>query len=88
MSLAPIIDKLFYFYFLIIIIRIFLSWFPNLDWYSQPLKFISQITDPFLDIFRKIIPPIGMFDFSPIIAITVLLIVQQVVVRALVFAGL
>jgi YggT family protein len=36
--------------------------------------------DPYLNIFRRIIPSFGMFDFSPILAIIVLLIVQSVVV--------
>ena len=53
------VSLLFYFYYLLIIIRIFLSWIPNIDWLSQPFAALRSITDPFLNIFRGIIPPIG-----------------------------
>ena len=82
------VNSLFYFYYLIIILRIFLSWIPSIDWYSQPMKFIRDITDPFLNIFRGIIPPIGMLDISPIVAIILLQILQGFVVGFLFKLGL
>ena len=66
------VGTLFYFYYLLIIIRIFLSWIPSIDWQTQPFFWIRSVTDPFLNIFRGIIPPIGMLDISPIIAIILL----------------
>ena len=73
------VSLLFYFYYLLIIIRIFLSWIPNIDWLSQP----------FLNIFRGIIPPIGgMLDISPIVAIILLQILQGFVVGTLSKLGL
>ena len=77
--IAYIVDRLFFFYYLIIIIRIFLSWLPNTDWNQQPFKWIRSITDPFLNIFRGIIPPIGMLDISPVIAIILLQILQGII---------
>ncbi|QKD84520.1 YggT family protein [Thermoleptolyngbya sichuanensis A183] len=59
-------------YTTILIIRILLTWFPSVNWYSQPFAALSQITDPYLDIFRRVIPPLGGFDFSPILAIFLL----------------
>lgn len=88
MSISYIVNTLFTFYFIIIILRCFLSWIPNLDWYSQPLKTISLLTDPFLNIFRKIIPPIGGIDISPIIAIILLQVLQQILVVTLSSMGL
>ena len=83
MNVAFVVDNLFNFYFLLIIIRIFLTWIPNIDWYSQPFRTMAEITDIYLDLFRRIIPPIGGLDFSPIVAIFVLQIIQVIVVRGL-----
>ncbi len=75
--ISRFINQLFYFYYLILIIRIFLTWIPNIDWDSQPFNFLRSITDPFLNIFRGVIPPIGgMLDISPIIAFFALQFLQ------------
>lgn len=81
MLAVKVINNLFYFYFLLIILRIFLTWIPNINWYQQPLKSVREVTDIYLDIFRRFIPPIGGLDFSPIIALIVLQVVQVVVVN-------
>ena len=73
------VGTLFYFYYLLIIIRIFLSWIPSIDWQTQPFFWIRSVTDPCLNIFRGIIPPIGMLDISPIIAIILLQILNGVI---------
>ena len=87
--ISRIINQLFYFYYLILIIRIFLTWIPNIDWDSQPFAFLRSITDPFLNIFRGIIPPIGgMLDISPIIAFIALQILQVCVNSLLATLGL
>ena len=64
-------------YFVLLIIRILLSWFPNVDWMSQPFAALSQLTDPYLNLFRSLIPPLGGIDFSPILAFLVLQILSQ-----------
>lgn len=64
-------------YFVLLIIRILLSWFPNVDWYSQPFAAISQLTDPYLNLFRSFIPPLGGIDFSPLLAFFALRLVAQ-----------
>lgn len=79
MDIVRIINNLFYLYYLLIILRIFMTWIPSIDWHQQPVKFVRDVTDAYLDIFRKIIPPIGGLDFSPIIALIVLQIIQIVV---------
>ena len=55
----------------IILVRILLSWFPNINWWNQPFKFLKDITDPILEPFRKMIPPIGGLDLSPIILLMI-----------------
>jgi YggT family protein len=59
------------YYLAIIIVRLLLTWFPNIDWMQQTVGFLSPITDPYLNLFR-FVPPIGSIDLSPIIAIIVL----------------
>ena len=70
-----------YFYSILIVLRIFMSWLPNVNWDVQPIKFIRIITDAYLDIFRRVIPPLGGLDFSPIVALIFLSIIQDVFVR-------
>lgn len=77
--LSRAVGTLFYFYYLLIILRIFLSWIPNIDWQAQPYQWMRSVTDPFLNIFRGIIPPIGMLDISPIVAIILLQVLQGVI---------
>lgn len=59
-------------YSTLLIIRVLLSWFPNINWYNQPFAALSQISDPYLNLFRSIIPPLGGMDFSPILAFLLL----------------
>lgn len=83
------INSLFYIYYILLIIRILLTWIPDIDWNAQPFAFIRSITDPFLNIFRGIIPPIGgMLDISPILAFIALQIIQVIVMYLLAGLGL
>jgi len=54
-----------------LIIYILMSWFPNAR-ESSIGQFLARICEPYLEPFRKIIPPIGMMDISPIVAFLVL----------------
>ncbi len=71
------ISTLIYFYSILIVLRIFMSWLPSIDWDKQPVKFIRIITDAYLDIFRRFIPPFGGLDFSPIVALLFLNLLQM-----------
>ena len=62
-----IIDLLFWVYLIMLMIRILGSWIPELM-HTRFMLFIAFYTDPYLNIFRRIIPPLGMIDFSPIVA--------------------
>ncbi len=73
------IDLIFTFFYLAIMARIILSWF-RVDPYHPVSMFLFRVTEPILALFRSVIPPIGMMDISPIVAIIVLGIVQQVLV--------
>lgn len=67
MTAIFIIEKLFLVYTIMLFVRIFSSWLPELQG-QRWMQFIAFYTDPYLNIFRRIIPPLGMFDLSPIVA--------------------
>ena len=64
-------------YFVLLIVRILLSWFQTAEWAGQIISFLAPITDPYLNIFRSIIPPLGGIDISAILAIFLLQFVQN-----------
>jgi YggT family protein len=86
-DIANYVATLFTVYIVLILIRIVLSWFPRIPyyrWLDLVLRFVNDVTDPYLNIFRRFIPPIrlgpGALDISPIIAILVLTLVARIVV--------
>ncbi len=64
-------------YTLVLLVRMLLSWFPNLDWSNPVLSTVSSITDPYLNAFRGLIPPLGGIDLSAILAFIALQLVQS-----------
>ncbi|KAL9262662.1 YlmG homolog protein 1-2, chloroplastic-like protein [Drosera capensis] len=57
----------------LLMIRIMLSWFPNIPWDKQPLCAMRDICDPYLNLFRVVIPPIwNTIDVSPFLAFAVM----------------
>lgn len=69
--LIDIIGRAVEIYSYALIIYIFMSWIPN----ARETKFgeiLAMICEPYLEIFRRFIPPLGMIDFSPIVAILAL----------------
>lgn len=83
MYIVKIVNNIFYFYFILIILRIFLTWIPSINWEQQPIKSIREVTDMYLNIFRRFVPPVGGLDFSPIVAIIVLQFLQVLVTNVL-----
>ncbi|HJV31551.1 MAG TPA: YggT family protein [Bacillales bacterium] len=70
-TLFYFLSKLISLYSYALIIYILMSWFPNARETAFG-QFFAKICEPYLEPFRKIIPPIGMIDISPIVAIFVL----------------
>lgn len=54
-----------------LIVYILMSWFPGAR-ESVIGQFLARICEPYLEVFRRFIPPLGMIDFSPIVAIITL----------------
>ncbi len=67
-----------------IIIRVLLSWIPGLNPYNPVVQLLRSITDPLLEPARRIIPPIGMIDISPIVVLFVLQLVREFLIRFLI----
>ncbi|MDR7074489.1 YggT family protein [Fictibacillus barbaricus] len=70
-TIATILIKLLDVYYYMIIGYILLSWFPNAR-ESSFGQVLSRLVEPYLSPFRKIIPPLGMIDLSPIVALVAL----------------
>lgn len=81
--LAQLVNTCFEILFWVIILTIFLSWLPNVDWNNNILRTLKNITEAVLAPFRNIIPPINGLDLSPILALVILQLIQVAVVRIL-----
>jgi len=84
------IDMCFQIYFWMICVRCLLTWLPNLNWDNPILSALKSSVDLYLDLFKKIIPNIGPFDFSPIVAVIALMFIRYIVLMGTgyIFAGL
>lgn len=73
-SVAYLIYSLADVYTMIIFVYVFMSWIPNTTGVIGDIyRVLGKVCDPFLDLFRRFIPPIGgMVDISPIVALLVL----------------
>jgi YggT family protein len=84
---ADYVSALFIVYVILIFARIVISFVPRMPyrpWLRSVLDFITETTDPYLNFFRRFLPPIGgggfALDLSPMIGIIVLFVLQAVVV--------
>ncbi|WP_099158009.1 YggT family protein [Virgibacillus ndiopensis] len=75
-QLYNILDTAIVIYSYALIVYIFMSWFPGAR-ESTFGSLLARITEPYLEQFRKIIPPLGMIDLSPIVAIFVLYLARM-----------
>jgi YggT family protein len=77
-QLVDVLARTLMIYSVFLLIRVLLSWFPNLDWGTNPiLSGLSSITDPYLNLFRGLIPPLGGIDLSAFVAFLALNLVQS-----------
>ena len=86
-DVADYVNALFTVYIVLIFANVLISYVPRMP-YSPPLRavldFVTDVTNPYLNLFRRFLPPIGgggfALDLSPIIGIIVLFVAQAVVV--------
>jgi YggT family protein len=89
-DVADYVQALFLVYFILIFANIVLSFIPRMPfslWSQAVINFIRETTDPYINIFRRIIRPIGggpiSIDLSPMLAIIVLFALDAIIVRAI-----
>jgi YggT family protein len=85
-DVADYVETLTLVYLVLIFVRIIMSWIPRIPYnrfLAGFLKFVTDVTDPYLNLFRRVLPPVrlgpGALDLSPIVATFVLIIVSAIV---------
>ena len=87
-DVADYVDALFIVFIVLIMLNILIGWMPRIPFYSRwfraVLDFITETTDPYLNLFRRVVPSVGgagfALSFAPVIALIVLFVVEAVVV--------
>jgi YggT family protein len=89
-DVADYLNTLVLVYLVLIFIRILTSWIPRMPYnryLAAFLQFVSDVTDPYLNLFRRFIPMVrmgpGALDLSPIVATIVLILVSSLVSNAI-----
>jgi len=81
-SIAGFVDVFLFVYILLILIYVLLSWFrlPYNLWLNRIQRFLYDVCEPYVGLFRRVLPPLGFIDLSPMIAIFVLILIRSLVV--------
>ncbi|MEX2447466.1 MAG: YggT family protein [Solirubrobacterales bacterium] len=86
-DVADYVGALFLVYIILILIRVLISWVPRMPYnptLRRLLDFVTETTDPYLNLFRRVLPPIGgggfALDLSPMIGLIVLVVLRGLVV--------
>jgi YggT family protein len=86
-DVADYVGALFLVYIILILLNVLISWVPRMP-YNRALRatldFVKETTDPYLNLFRRFLPPIGggglALDLSPMIGVILLFVARAVVV--------
>lgn len=86
-DIADYVGALFLVYIILVFLNVLISWVPRMP-YNRPLRatldFVKETTDPYLNFFRRFLPPLGgggfALDLSPMIGVVVLFVARAVVV--------
>ena len=82
-SVNTFIDVFIYVYVLLIFVYILTSWvrLPYSPWVRRLSDFLRDVCEPYLRLFRRILPPLGPLDLSPVVAIVLLFLLKDVIDR-------
>jgi YggT family protein len=75
-----VVNAAFSLVMLAILIRVIASWF-GIGRYSKPMRIVYVLTDWIIEPLRKVVPPVGMFDITPLVAYFLLAVVQWLIFR-------
>ena len=81
-EIIRLLNDLLGLYSLVLLARIILTWFPNVDRSNQIVNFLYQITEPVLEPVRRTIPTLGNMDISPIVVFVGIRILQSLLLQA------
>jgi YggT family protein len=81
-GLATVVDLVFTLYTFLILARVFLTW-TNISPYHPVAQWVFRLTEPILSPIRSMMPQTGMLDWSPMIAMFLVIILRQIVVTLL-----
>jgi YggT family protein len=89
-DVADYVGALFLVYIILILLNILISWIPRMPYHPAlraTLDFITETTNPYLNLFRRVLPPIGgggfALDLSPMLGLIVLFIARGLIVGAI-----
>lgn len=89
-DIANYLNAAFEVYIIVIVVYVLLNMMfsfglrpPYSRWTDIVLGFLKDVSEPYLQIFRRVIPPLGMIDLSPMIAIIVLVFVDRILFNAI-----
>lgn len=83
MSIANIVGTAIQFYGYTILLYILLSWLREASWAVQLRETLAPVCEPYLGLFRRIVPTTGAVDFSPLVALIVLQLAGKYIVLLL-----
>ena len=76
-----LLTRLIELYGLVIVVYCLMSWIPQMNgWIGDLYSVLGGICDPYLDLFKRVIPAAGGLDFSPIVALLVLAAISRLIV--------
>jgi uncharacterized protein YggT (Ycf19 family) len=78
-SIQSFVAVFIYVYILLIFVFILTSWvrLPYSPWLQRIQRFLFDVCDPYLRLFRRVLPPLGPLDLSPVVSVIALLILQR-----------
>lgn len=84
MNLVLMLVQLMRFYELLIVVYVLMSWLrPSTGLLFDVYRTLGTIVEPWIGLFRRILPRTGMLDFSPLVAIIVLQVIERIIARLL-----
>src|SRR5216110_859474 len=84
-SVQSFVNVFVYIYTLLILAYIILSWvrLPYTPWLNRIQRFLYDVCEPYLRIFRRLLPSFGPLDLSPIVAVLALFLLDRIITSIL-----
>lgn len=87
-NIADYVNALFIVYIILVLLNVLISWIPRMPFYSRwfraCLDFITETTNPYLNLYRRVLPSVGAggfaLDLSPMIGLIVLFVARALIV--------